>query len=450
MQDFSSGNIGRQILTFSLPMLAGNVFQQLYNVVDTIIIGRFIGTEALAAAGASFPVIFVLVSLVIGITTGLSVIISQYYGAKDFEKIKRAIDTGIVFLFIASIVLTIFGLAIIGYIWKLLSLPEYLVADATLYFNIYAIGLIFLFGYNGVSSVLRGLGDSKTPLYFLIISTLLNIVLDLLFVLVFGWGIAGVAIATVIAQGVSFVLCVVYLNRYHPIIRVSAVGLGFDREIFRNSLRIGIPTGMQHTFVALGMMALMRLVSGFGTNTIAAYTIAVRIDSFAAIPAMNFGMALSTFVGQNLGANKPERVSAGLKSTLIMSSIVSLAVTSIAWIFGRQIMGIFSADQEVIEIGYQYLTIVSTFYILFSAMFATNGVLRGAGDALMPMLITLFSLWIFRIPSSYFLSLEMGTNGIWWGIPIAWFVGWIFSHLYYKSGKWKNKVIAKPKATLIE
>lgn len=443
MRDLTKGPAGKQIFFFALPMLMGNVFQQLYNIVDTIIIGRYIGTDALASAGASFPVIFVLVSLVIGITTGSTIIISQYYGAKDFVKVKRAIDTGFIFLFFASILLTVLGLAFIDVIWQLIALPEHLIADATLYFNIYAAGLVLMFGYNAISAVLRGLGDSKTPFYFLVISTMLNIVFDLVFVLVFGWGIAGVAFATVLAQGIAFGLSIIYLNRYHQLIRVSYKGLVFDTDIFKKSLRIGIPTGMQHTFVALGMMALLRIVNMFGSNTIAAYTIAGRIDSFAAMPAMNFSMALSTFVGQNLGANKPERVRNGLISTLIMTTIVSLTVTAVAWMFGRELMRVFTSDPVVIQIGYEYLVIVSSFYILFSAMFVTNGVLRGAGDTIIPMLITLFSLWLLRIPISYFLSQKMGTDGIWWGIPVAWLFGFIFSFIYYRSGKWRSKVVVK-------
>jgi putative MATE family efflux protein len=443
MRDLTRGTPGKQIFFFAVPMLLGNVFQQLYNIVDTIIIGRYIGTEALAAAGASFPVIFVLVSLVIGITTGTTIIISQYYGARDFVQVKRAIDTAFIFLFFASIVLTVLGLLFIDFIWQLIALPEHLVPDATLYFSIYAGGLVLMFGYNAISAVLRGLGDSKTPFYFLVISTMLNIVFDLVFVLVFGWGIAGVAFATVLAQGIAFGLSIIYLNRYHKLIRVSYRGLVFDREIFRNSLRIGIPTGMQHTFVALGMMALLRIVNMFGADTIAAYTIAGRIDSFAAMPAMNFSLALSTFVGQNIGANKPERVRSGLRATLIMTTAVSLTVTAVAWLFGREIMGVFTTDPVVIGIGYDYLVIVSSFYILFSAMFVTNGVLRGAGDTLVPMFITLFSLWVMRIPTSYFLSQRIGTDGIWWGIPIAWFFGFLLALIYYRSGKWKTKGVVK-------
>ncbi len=439
MRDLSVGPAGKQIFLFALPMLLGNVFQQLYNIVDTIIIGRYIGTDALAAAGASFPVIFVLISLVIGITTGTTIIISQYFGAKDFEAVKRAIDTAFIFLFFASLVLTILGVLTIGYIWQLIGLPEHLFADATTYFNIFAIGLVLMFGYNATSAILRGLGDSKTPLYFLIISTFLNIGFDLLFVLVFNWGIAGVAFATVLAQGIAFALSIWYLNRTHKIIRFAYKGLVFDREIFKNSLRIGIPTGLQHTFVALGMMALLTIVNRFGTNTIAAYTVAGRIDSFAALPAMNFGLALSTFVGQNIGAKKLERIKDGLRATLIMTSVISIMVSLVAWFFGRELMRVFTTDIEVIEIGYSYLVIVSSFYIIFSAMFVTQGVLRGAGDTIVSMFITLFSLWVLRIPASYLLSQHFGTDGIWWGIPVAWLFGFVASLIYYRSGRWKTK-----------
>ena len=443
MRDLSEGKVARQIFVFALPMIIGNVFQQFYNIVDTIIIGRYIGTDALAAAGASFPVIFVLISLVIGVTTGTTIIISQYFGAKDYEAVKRAIDTTFVFLFFASILLTLAGLLGIGMIWWLIGLPEHLVPDATLYFNIFAAGLVLMFGYNATSAILRGLGDSKTPLFFLIISTILNIGFDLLFVLVFHWGIAGVAVATVLAQAIAFGLSIVYLNRTHKIIRFAYRGLTFDKEIFRNSLRIGLPTGFQHTCVALSMMALLTIVNRFGATTIAAYTIAGRIDSFAALPAMNFGLALSTFVGQNLGAGKPERIRAGLRSTLIMANVISVLVSLTAWFFGRELMRAFTSDPEVIEIGYSYLVIVSSFYIIFSSMFVTQGVLRGAGDTLVSMFITLFSLWALRIPFSYLLSLRYGTDGIWWGIPIAWLFGFLASYIYYKSGRWKRKAVVK-------
>ncbi len=443
MRDLSQGPVTRQIFVFALPMLVGNIFQQLYTIVDTIIIGQYIGTDAVAAAGASFPVIFVLVSLVIGITTGTNIIISQYYGAKNYEAIKRAIDTAFVFLFFASIALTTLGLIFIEDIWRLIGLPAHLVPDATTYFSVYAAGIILMFGYNATSAILRGLGDSRTPLYFLIISTMLNIGFDLLFVLVFDWGIGGVAFATVLAQGIAFGLSVIYLNRFHTLIRFTLTGLTFDWDIFRKSLRIGIPTGVQTTFVSLGMLALISIVNRFGTNTIAAYTIAWRIDGFAAMPAMNFAMAFTTFVGQNLGADRAERVREGLISTLKMTTSVSLTMTAVAWIFGRQLMAVFTSDPEVIDIGYSYLVIVSSFYVVFSAMFVINGVMRGAGDTIIPMFITLISLWLLRIPAAHFLSGQFGAEGIWWGIPVAWVFGLIAAYTYYRTGRWKQKVVVK-------
>jgi len=443
MRDLTKGPEGKQILIFALPMLLGNVFQQLYYIVDTLIIGHYLGTEALASAGASFPVIFVLISLMIGITTGINVVISQYYGNKNFKKVKRAIDTSLIFIFISSIGLSILGLLFSEQIFRLIGLPEELMADALMYFNVYIAGLIFMSGYNGTSAILRGMGDSKTPLYFLIISTFLNIGFDLLFVAVFKWGIGGISFATVLAQAIAFGLSVIYLNRYHPLIQFSFRGLSFDREVFRHSLRIGIPTGLQHTFVALGMAALMTIVNMFGTPTIAAYSIAWRIDSFATLPAMNFSMALSTFVGQNMGANKIERVRKGLKATLLMTTSYSLLVTIAAWLYGRTLMGFFTDDQLVIDIGYDYLVIVSSFYVVFGAMFVMHGTLRGAGDTLVPMFITLFSLWVLRVPLSYILSLKMGETGIWWGIPIAWVFGLVASYIYYKTGKWKLKAVVQ-------
>ncbi|MCD4684139.1 MAG: MATE family efflux transporter [Bacteroidales bacterium] len=444
MKDLTKGKESKLILQFATPMLLGNVFQQLYNIVDSIIIGNFIGKEALAAVGASFPIIFVLISLVIGFGTGATIIIAQYFGAKQLEKVKRTIDTLYIFLFFASIILTIIGITFSGPLFKLIQLPEDVFPYARLYLNIYLSGLIFFFGFNGTAAILRGLGDSKTPLYFLAISTITNIILDLLFVLVFDWGIAGVAVATVISQGGAFVSAIIYLNRTHQIVKLAISKLIFDREIFNQSVRIGLPSGLQQTFVSIGLIALVWIVNLFGTNVIAAYSIAMRIDSLALMAAMNFAAALSTFVGQNLGANKPERVKAGLMATLKMTTVVSVSITVMAILFSRNLMGIFTQDAEVIGIGAEYLIIVSSFYILFSTLFVINGVMRGAGDTLIPMFITLFALWFVRIPIAYFLSQEIGVTGIWWATPIGWFLGMIMGILYYLSGRWKKKVIVKP------
>lgn len=441
MRDLTSGNEGKLILAFTIPMLIGNVFQQLYNIVDSIIIGRYLGNEALAAVGASFPLIFTLISMIIGVATGTTIIIAQYYGAKNIEKVQQAIETMYLFIFAASVLLSIVGNLFSNDIFRLIDLPEEVIPQAVLYFNIYALGFMFFFGFQGTSAILRGLGDSKTPLYFLIVATLMNIGLDLLFVVVFGWGIEGVAFATIISQAGAFFSIIIYLNRFHKVIRFNMLRLRFNKEIFIKSLKIGLPTGFQQTFVAVGMLALYKVVNMFGTSVIAAYSVAMRIDSFASLPAMNFSGALSSFVGQNIGANKPERVRKGLLATLRMTTIISISVTILAWLFAEPIMQIFTTDQAVVEAGKEYLYIVSSFYILFSAMFVMNGLLRGAGDTLIPMFITLFALWVIRIPISWVLAERFGPQGIWWGIPIAWAIGAVFSYLYYLTGKWKSKSV---------
>ena len=443
MQDLTNGKEGKLIFQFAAPMLLGNVFQQLFSVVDSIVVGNFVGKEALAAVGASFPVIFIMVSMIIGLVIGTTVVISQYFGAKDFVKVKRAIDTMYIYSAIAGIITTVIGLIISEPLLRLLGLPEDIMPQATQYLRIYLSGLIIFFGFNGISAVLRGLGDSKTPLYFLIIATVANIVLDLLFVAVFKMGVAGAAYATLIANGLAFLLAIIWLNKTHKLIRIAIKGLHFDREIFRHSIRIGLPTGIQQTLVAMGALALMGIVNKFGTNVIAGFSVASRLDSLAMIPAMSFSQALSTFVGQNIGANKPERIRAGLISTVKMSGIVTIVTTVFIIFTGHILMSLFTNDAEVIRLGDQYLTIVSSFYIMFTLMFIYTGVMRGAGDTLIPMFFSLLSLWIIRIPMAWFLSGKIGATGIWWAIPAGWLIGLALSFSYYKSGRWKKKAVVK-------
>lgn len=424
-------------------MLIGNVFQQMYNIVDSIVVGRYIGKQALAAVGASFPLIFMLISFVVGVAMGTTIIVSQYFGARDIKMVKRSIETMYVFLFFASIVVTVLGITLSGPIFRLIQLPEDVIPQAVTYFNVYLVGTVFFFGFNGIASVLRGLGDSKTPLYFLMISTIMNIILVWLFVAVFKWGIAGSAWATVIAQAGAFFTGVIYLNKTHEVVKLNSLKLVFDRAIFRKSIMIGLPTGLQQTFVSMGMLAITRIVNGFGTDVIAAYSAAGRLDSLAGMPAMNFGAALSTFVGQNLGANKPERVKQGFRATLMMSGALAVFTSLVVIVFRHQLMHLFTEDVAVIAIGADYLVIVSSFYLFFSAMFVIGGVMRGAGDTLIPMFITLFALWGIRIPAAWIMSGVFGVDGIWWSIPVAWFIGMALSYLYYLKGNWKSKVVVK-------
>lgn len=458
MKDLTVGSVGKNILRFAMPMLLGNLFQQLYTFVDQIIVGRYLGKEALAAVGASFPVIFTLIALIIGIATGGTIVISQFFGAKEYNKVKRAIDTIFIAMGVFAVVMTVVGLSFSVDIFRLIRLPEELMPMANTYLTIYVSGLVVFFGYNGVAAILRGLGDSITPLYFLVLATIINIGLDLLFIVKLGWGIEGAAFATLIAQGTAFMVAVFYLNRNHELIKFNIKEFAFDWGIFKQSLRIGLPTGLQHTFVALGMMALMGIVNGFGTDVVAGYTAAGRLDSLAVIPSMVFSIALSTFVGQNIGAGKLDRVKKGLARTMLMSSATAVVISILIILFKYPLMGLFTRDQAVIDIGGEYLTIVTSFYLLFTAMFTYNGVMRGAGDTLIPMFITLFSLWIVRIPAALFLSREtieifgltikgagLGQSGIWWSIPCGWGIGLILSFIYYKTGRWKTKTVVKVK-----
>ena len=444
MKNLTEGSEARGIIGFAVPMLIGNVFQQLYMMVDSIVVGRGVGKEALAAVGASFPIIFLMVSLIIGITMGASIMLAQYFGARDTDKLKKTIDTTVIFLFISAVLATAAGLIFSGPILKALRTPDAVFPLARQYLNVMFAGMVFMFGYNTVSAILRGLGDSKNPLYFLIIASMVNIALDLLFVMVFHWGVAGAAWATVIAQGVSLVVGVIYMQRSpYGYLHVHPKTIRFDREIFRNMLKIGLPTGIQQSLVSLGFIALTRIVNPFGTNVIAGYTAASRLDSFAAMPAMNLSIAMSTFVGQNMGAQKQERVRKGYISTMLMSGAISLVMTTVMIIFRRALIGLFAKDPAVVEIGAEYLLIVSSFYIVFSSMFITGGVLRGAGDTLTQMIFTLVALWVVRIPVAALLSSNLGSPGIWWGIPAGWVVGFTASFLYYLGGRWKKKVLIR-------
>lgn len=443
MKDFTAGNEAKLILRFSVPLVIGNIFQNLYNIVDSIIVGNYLGKEALGAVGASFPIIFTLVSMVIGVGSGASTVVSQYFGARQMDHVRRTIDTIFIFFLASSIVVTAVGIGLSRRLFQLINLPEEIIPQAVTYLNIYMAGMFFFFGFAGITSILRGLGDSKTPLYFMVIATISNVLLDLLFVLGFNMGIEGVGYATLISHAGAFLTAAWYLNRKHPVIKLSIRKYTFSRTIFKSCVRIGLPTGFQQSFVAFGMIAIMSIVNGFGTNAVAAYTAAMRIDSFVKMPAITFSSALSTFVGQNLGAFKEGRAKKGLQATLLFSLGYCLFISILIIILGRYIMELFTPDPDVVAIGQDYLVIVSSFYLLFAVMFTFTGFLRGAGATLIPMVTTFTALYIFRIPIAYFLSAKIGVNGIWWAEPTAWLAGTIILIVYFYSGKWKGKVVVK-------
>lgn len=443
MKDLTKGKESTLILQFAIPLLLGNLFHQLNHIADSIIVGQLLGKTALAAVGVTIPIIFTLISLIVGLSIGFNVIIAQYVGAKDFLKVQHTVDTMFVILMVSSILFSIIGLTFLDSILKLINTPIEIHTLAYEYLSIYLIGLIFFFGYNGTSAIYRGMGDSKTPLYFIIISSVLNVLLDILFIAAFKWGVAGAAWATIVSQGIAFVISIIYINRYHNFLKIRIFKIYFDHFIFKKSLQIGLPTAFQQSFIALGMVALFSVVNLFGTNVVAAYSVATRIEAFISLPAINFAAALSTFVGQNIGAQRFDRVFSGFVSTQKTMFFITIVLSTVVFFFSSNLSNIFTNDTEVIEISKEYLQIVSYFFVCFSVMFVNNGILRGAGDTLIPMFITLFSLWVVRIPLAFVLSKQFGYVGIWWSIPIAWFLGMILSYIYYKTNNWKKKSLIK-------
>lgn len=438
MKDLTTGSEVKVILKFTIPILIGNMFQQLYNTIDSIIVGKFLGTNALASVSASFNIMLVILLVVTGLTLGTNILIAKYYGAKDIEKVKKTIDTAYVFSFVLSIIITTLGLLNSNSILVFFKVPTGIIPTAKIYLNILLIGTTSSFYYNTVSSILRGIGDSKTPLYFLMFSTVLNIILDLIFIIIFKLGVFGAALATVISQTVSFIGSFIYLNKIHPQFKFNIRNIDFDKDIFRLSLKIGFPSALQKLLITGGFIVIQILINGYGANCMAAFAAAGKLDSFAQMPAMNLGDALAIFTAQNLGANKPERVKKGYLYTLILSSIVCIFLTIIIISFSYPLMQMFVNDKSVIKIGVSYLNVVALCYIIYSAMVITNGVLIGTGNSLIPMLSTALSLWCVQIPVSLFLTNKFGISGIWLGVPIGWLAGFALRFSYYM---WENRKI---------
>lgn len=438
IKDLTEGKVSSQILQFAVPMLFGNLFQQLYNVVDSVVVGKFLGDQALAAVGASFPIIFLLISLGFGVTMGGTISVSHFFGAGLRDDVRKTVDTMNIFILIVSVIFAIIGIVFSDSIFRLTGLPEELIAPASEYLIIYMYGMPFFFGFVNISATLRGVGDSKTPLYLLILSTILNIVLDIYFVVILKMGIGSVAWATIISQAIAYFASLLMLRK-NEMLKFRLRNIVFDKVIFKKSVKIGIPSGIQHVLFSLGMMAIFSIVNKFGVKVIAAYSGAMRLDSLAVIPAMTLSNALSTFAGQNIGAGKLDRISEGLKVTIKLSALISVAIGLCFFFFGIFFMKMFTDDPMVAFYGNEYLVISSAFYIVFSALFCYSAVMRGAGDVIIPMFITLISLWLIRIPFAYFFAPYIAEKAIWWSAPAGWTIGLILSYLYYKTGRWHRR-----------
>ncbi len=439
--DMTQGSPAKLILRFSMPLLLGNVFQQLYNMVDSVVVGRFVGKTALAAVGTAFPVVFLMSSLFMGLGIGAMVMVSQFFGAGDEKRLRATVDTIYTALMVGIVPLTLAGVLLARPIMDLLAVPADTYDQCWQYMVIVMGGLIGSLGYNANSGILQGFGDSKTPLLFLSIACGINIVLDLLFVVVFHWGTAGVAIATIIAQCFSWVFGVFYINKKYPQIAIKPFSFRFDKELFGKIIRLGIPAGIQQALFSVGVMTMQRLVNSAGSTFMAGFNGANKLDTFAFMPIQSFTNAVTTFVGQNIGAGKPDRVHKGTMATMWISCLFSVVAAVFLLLCGPFLMRMFSTDAGVIEAGMAYLNRVMPFYWVLAISFVLNSVMRGAGEMTVPMVSSIVGLWLARVPAAYLLTHFFGANNMHFCYVIGWVAGLCISIPIYLSGRWKRKSV---------
>ena len=437
--DLTEGKVWKVIIRFALPLLIGNLLQQFYNITDSIIVGQFLGKEALAAVSASFFIYYFIISLVIGVGSGTTVVISQLFGAKQYQKVQLAFSSFFIFMLVGGIILSIAGIIFAEPVFRLTNTPEEVIPQAVAYFRIYIGGTFLFVTFNSIISILRGVGESVRPMLFILITTVLNIAFDLLFILVFKWGIEGAARATVVSQGIGMCIALAYVNNTHPLLSIKKQDMLFDWKLFKESLKIGLPTSVQQCAIALGLIALLGIVNSFGTNTLTAYGAAGKIDTIITQAILTLSGALAAFCGQNIGAGRLDRVKKGVQFTMYTNIALGLLTFAAVYLFGNEMMRIFTKDIDVVAIGKEYLLIIGGFFIVHGALNVYNGALRGAGDTLFPMITSLVCLWLIRIPLAYYLSSWLGRNGIWWAIGISITIGLIVTFVYYKMGFWKRR-----------
>ena len=420
--DMTEGNIWMHMLRFSIPMAIGLLFQQLYNTVDTLVVGRFVGQQAQAAVGSTGPIINTVVGFCAGLATGASVVISQRYGAHDNEGLSRAVHTTVALTFLLSIITTAVGILIIPPMLNFMQTPADVMGESSCYLTIYFSGITGLLFYNLGSGILRAVGDSRRPLFFLILSALLNTVLDLLFVLGFGMGVDGVAYATVLAQILSALMILFTLSREKGNYGIRWGKVRIDRDSLRQILRIGLPSSIQSAITAFSNVFVQSYINYFGSACMAGYGVYGKIDAFALIPVQSISMSSTTFVGQNWGARQPQRAREGVRIATVMSIASTVALGAIVFVLARPLMGFFSPEAEVVDYGIQFIHIVTPFYIAicFNQIYA--GALRGVGDATMPTVIMLISFVVFR---QIYLAVTRALGAGFLAVALAYPVGWI-------------------------
>ena len=441
----TQGKEWKHILLFTLPIMAGNLLQQMYNIVDGIIVGNFVGQSALSAVGTCTPLTLLFLALAIGMSNGCAILIAQYFGAKRWTELRRGVSTSIIMLVALGAVVSVAGLALS---WPLLAVvmgvPGTALDFALIYFRIYSVGLLFQFAYNIAAAILRAVGDSKATLYFLLVSAAANVVLDLLFVAVLDWSVAGAAVATVISQALSAGVSLVYMFRRHEILRFTRAQFTFHRATGLLALKLGVPTALQQCVVSCGHIAIQRVVNSFGDNLMAAFTAGLRLDQIIMVPIQGFNVGMATFTGQNMGAGRLDRVPRGYRATQLMSCGVCIVLSVLSWIFADPLVSIFGVEGAPHAMGVEYVRFAAPFFLLCALYRNTGAILQGSGDVVAAACITLGSLGI-RAGATYVLAYltPVGYAAAWTSLPIGWSLALVAAYLRYKFGPWKKKGIVK-------
>lgn len=422
-KDMTKGSPWRLIFFFTVPVLLGNIFQQLYSMVDTIIVGRFVSVQALAAVGATGSISFLVIGFATGITSGFGIVIAQKFGAGDEKAVRRSVGVSIVLCIIITIILTILSLTTSRFVLELMNTPDDIINDAVIYINIIYAGIFATIYYNMVASILRALGDSKTPLYFLILSSILNVVLDLVLIINFHMGVAGAGIATVFSQFVSAVLCTIYTIKRYPILKLKKSDFRVNKTWAWAHLRVGLPMALQFSVTAVGVMVLQSALNVFGSEVIASFTAASKVETLVTQTMNSLGTTMATFCGQNLGAGKWSRIKKGMQVGMIFSAGCVLIAALINFTLGTAATRLFMTDPSDEIIGYArtYLYITTLFYPFLAAIYLFRNSLQGMGDAMIPMIGGVAEL-ISRLGVAVILPIFIGYIGVCLASPAAWFV----------------------------
>ena len=449
-RNMTEGAPWQRIAEFAVPMLLGNMAQQLYNTVDSIVVGKYVGDNALAAVGSASPILNLLLALFVGISTGAGIVISQNFGAKNRQKLSEAIGNCITLAAIASLITMVIGTVIARPLLELLDTPASIIDWCADYLIIYFLGAAGFTFYNILSGILRGMGDSFSALGFLLIAAVLNIILDITFVANLGLGVPGVSLATVLSQGISAALCFLKLMKMRDVFDLKPAMLKLRKDSALRIIQVGIPSGITQAVMSLAMLVVQNLTNSLGEMVIAANVIIMRVDGFAMMPNMSFGQAMSVYTGQNVGARKLDRVQKGVKQGLLMAVGFSTAITLVILSFNHILFGLFTETVELIDLAGRMMNIMAVGYVCMAVTQVLGGVMRGAGDTTTPMWVSMISTICLRVPVAYtlahFTASELWPNGhpfsLSTSLLVSWSMGALISFIVYRRGKWRQKAEA--------